>query len=317
MDSTPHEHFAKKMEGMSYNYKDMWCLDSQNAFDQYGFSYLFDLRPGNTFSGKDAELWIHKIFSKAPSGLERWFRADSAYGSFKIFEALQVKNVKFAIVLRENLARYVRKKNANLLNWKKTKLRFFNSSECEVAMGHYPIKQLGELRVVFLRAPKENPQLDFLEDPYRYYSIVTNVDASEMSEEEVLDFYRQRATAENYIKEQKYGYDFLNFPCQKLKANKVFGIVGTLAHNLMRVLSFCMDQKKKSVKGKDGKIKTVEQLGYFAKRVRNKLIKIACRVVRSARRIKLRLNRQNKEVLERVCEKLRKIFSQQRYVQST
>ena len=184
-------------------------------------------------------------------------------------------------------------------------------------MGDYPIERVGKLRLVFLRAPKEDAQLDLLEDEYRYYSIVTNVDASEMTEEEVLDFYRQRATAENYIKEQKYGYDFLNFPCQKLKANKVFGIVGTLAHNLMRVLSFAMEQKQKLVRGKDGETRTVEQLGYFAKRVRNKLIKIACRVLRSARRIKLRLNRHNKEVLERVCEKLRKIFSQQGYVQST
>ena len=38
MDSTPHEHYAKKMEGLAYNYKNQWCLDSQNAYDNYGFS---------------------------------------------------------------------------------------------------------------------------------------------------------------------------------------------------------------------------------------------------------------------------------------
>ncbi len=71
MDSTPHEQCGQQMQGVAHNHKNMWCLDSQNAFDQYGLSYLFDLRPGNTFSGKDAEIWIHQIFSKVPSHLER------------------------------------------------------------------------------------------------------------------------------------------------------------------------------------------------------------------------------------------------------
>jgi hypothetical protein len=31
-----------------------------------------------------------------------------------------------------------------------------------------------------------------------------------MNDEEIFEFYRGRANCENYIKEQKYGYDFLN-----------------------------------------------------------------------------------------------------------
>ena len=313
MDSTPHVQRGQKQEGVKFNYKNYWCRDSQNAYDQYGFSYLFDLRPGNTYSGKDADLWVHKLFSKVPDSMERWFRADSAYCSHKMFHALKVKNVNFAIVLRENLGRYVRKKNKNLLTWKKSELQFFGSDKCEVAMGLYPIKRLGNLRVVFIRAPKENCQLDLFEDfqegAYCYYSIITNVSSFDMSDEEVIDFYRQRATAENYIKEQKYGFDFLNFPCQRLGANKVFGLVGTFAHNMMRFLSFCMEQKRKKVRGKDGKLRTVIQLGYFAKKVRNKLIKIPCRMVRTARKVRLRLNTFDKEVLEKIMNNIYKMFS--------
>ena len=76
MDSTPHKQSGKKMEKLEKNYKGIWGFDSQNAYDQYGFSYLFDLRSGNTWTGTDAEKWIHKIFSKVPEGMERWFRAD-------------------------------------------------------------------------------------------------------------------------------------------------------------------------------------------------------------------------------------------------
>ncbi|OFZ51494.1 MAG: hypothetical protein A2381_14640 [Bdellovibrionales bacterium RIFOXYB1_FULL_37_110] len=143
-------------------------------------------------------------------------------------------------------------------------------------MGLYPIKSVGNLRVVFIRAPKKNHQTNLFENPvesgYRYYSIITNISAFDMNEEEVIEFYRQRATAENYIKEQKYGYDFLNFPCQKLKANKVFGLAGTIAHNLMRMLGLMMEQKIKKVKCKDGKRRTVTQLGYYAKKIRNGML---------------------------------------------
>ena len=157
MDATPHEHYSKKMEGMAWNYKNMWCLDSQNAYDQYGFSYCFDLRAGNTHSCKGAEHWVHQIFSRCPDYLEKWFRADSAYGTFSILESLEIKKVKFAIVLRDNLGRYVRKKNKSLLDWKKSDLYFFDSGECEVAMGLYPVKNW---RVVFIRKRKTSEELE-------------------------------------------------------------------------------------------------------------------------------------------------------------
>ena len=95
-----------------------------------------------------------------------------------------------------------------------------------------------------------------------------------MGDEEVINFYRQRSTAENYVREQKYGYDFLNFPCRRLRSNQVFGLAGTIAHNLMRGLSLMMEQKEKRVKGKDGKRRKVVQLGYYSKKIRNDLIKI-------------------------------------------
>jgi hypothetical protein len=63
MDSTPHEHYSNLMEGMAWNYKNMWCLDSRNGYDQFGFCFLFDLRSGNTHSGKDVDFWFLKYLS--------------------------------------------------------------------------------------------------------------------------------------------------------------------------------------------------------------------------------------------------------------
>ena len=301
MDSTPHEHYGKQMEGMAWNYKNYWCLDSQNAYDQYGYSYLFDLRPGNTHSGKGSERWIHHIFSRIPKTYNRYFRADSAYGKHTVYAALQAAEAKFAIVLKNNISKYVRRKNT--LEWKKTDMYFFDTKECEVAMGFYPIKQLGQFRVVFIRAPKKDYQpslFDEADDSYRYYSIITNINSSEKSDEEIIKFYKKRGNAENFIREQKYGYDFLNFPCRKLAANNVYGLAGTFCHNMMRYLSFCMPQKSKRVCGKDGKIRTIIQQGYFAKKVRNYLIKLPCQVVCHARKVTLKINNSTKEVFDKL-----------------
>ncbi len=322
MDSTPHEHYGKNMEGMAWNYKNMWCLDSQNAYDQFGFSYLFDLRPGNTHSGKDAERWVHEIFKNCPSHLERWFRADSAYGKQEVYKALQAKGAKFAIVLRDNISRYVRKKNRNMLNWEKTELEFFKSKECEIAMSHYPIKSLGEMRVVFIRARKSVDDINEARDlfknynpeehDYRHYSIITNIGFSEMNNEEVFEFYKDRATAESYIREQKYGFDFLNFPCRRLRANKIFGLVGTFAHNLTRVISFCMEEKWRTVRDrKSGERIRVKQLGYFSKSVRSHVINIAGQLIRSARKLKLRIYFKQEVVLNRIMKNLLFKFSLQ------
>ena len=158
-------------------------------------------------------------------------------------------------------------------------------------------------RVVFIRTLKTfGEQSDLWDGEYLYYSFITNTESSELSNEEVIDFYRQRATAETYIKEQKYGYDFLNFPCQKLGSNRAFGFAGSLAHNLMRALGLLMEQKTVVRKDKRGQRVKVKQLGYFAKKIRRKLINIAGVVSTSARTVTIKTNYQ--EVMERMLEKI-------------
>lgn len=106
-----------------------------------------------------------------------------------------------------------------------------------------------------------------------------------MDDEKVIEFYRGRANAENFIKEQKNGFDFHHFPCQKLDANRVYGLVGTLAYNMTRFLSFFISEN-----------------GCFSKKVRNKLIKLPCQVVYHARKLKIRFNKKTKEVVEKILK---------------
>ena len=126
MDSTPHKQCGKKMEKLAENYKGIWGFDSQNAYDQYGLSYLFDLRSGNTWTGTDAEIWIHKIFSRIPKNMERWFRADSGYSTNDVFAALHTAEAKYTIVLKDNIGRHVRNINRDHLDWQKTEIEFLD-----------------------------------------------------------------------------------------------------------------------------------------------------------------------------------------------
>jgi hypothetical protein len=41
----------------------------------------------------------------------------------------------------------------------------------------------------------------------------------------VIEFYRKRGNAENYIREDKYGFDLKHYPCLKLIANKAYGLI--------------------------------------------------------------------------------------------
>ncbi len=146
------------------------------------------------------------------------------------------------------------------------------------------------LRVMIMRAEKTERPL--FEDRYDYYGFVTNIGHHEMRDEDLLDFYRARGNAENYIKELKNGFDMHHFPCQKLNANRVYGIIAAFAHNLMRYASHILA---------DGKPR-------MAKRVRSYMVTVPCRVVRHARRVIFDLNQTRKREVEHWIRKIHQQF---------
>ena len=61
IDSTPHVQCGKKIEGVEYNYKNLHCLDSIDAYDELGFQYHTEVRPGATYSSNGAVEIIGNI----------------------------------------------------------------------------------------------------------------------------------------------------------------------------------------------------------------------------------------------------------------
>ena len=103
-----------------------------------------------------------------------------------------------------------------------------------------------------MRALKEKSQgvLFKQKDDYDYYAFATTIGAHEMTNEEVIKFYRKRGNAENFIKELKNGLDLHHYPCQQLIANKAYGLIAAVAYNLMRLVAL-LDNRNKPIYAKN------------------------------------------------------------------
>lgn len=107
VDSTSHEQHGEKMEGLAYNYKKQWCLDSQVSFNQMGLCHGFQLRPGNTKSGVDSEILIRQSFNDDKTQVQRkfgkkdFFRADSAYCKQDVIKTLIELGVQFTLTAHD------------------------------------------------------------------------------------------------------------------------------------------------------------------------------------------------------------------------
>lgn len=288
IDSTPHIQTGLKMEGLQYDYKNNWSLNSLNSYDQYGFSYGFQLRPGATYSANGAGAMIRNILSKVPKSMNKKVRGDSAFCNLEVMNTCFTHEAKFALAMKANVYNSVLDNNRNTIKWRKTKIKFFDSDECELANAVYAPEGLQgntkTLRVVFIRALKE--------DGYKYFAICTNIFQHEWKAKQLIKFYRARANCENFIKEQKYGFDFKHFPCKKLNANRVYGLIGTIAYNMMRMTSFLITPK-----------------GCLSKKIRKILLEIPCQIVSHARRLTIKMNNIRKEVFDCCYNKLEKLVA--------
>ena len=142
IDSSDHEQFGIKSEGVDFGYRKFRCLNSQNIFDDKGICYGFKLRKGNTHSAADAPEMLYTALKSIPNHIKKQFRADSAYSSSEIYNTCLNQNCNFVICLKENVWSSVLTKNRRHIKWQKTKLQFFESDMCEIGSCLYPLKGL-------------------------------------------------------------------------------------------------------------------------------------------------------------------------------
>ena len=163
---------------------------------------------------------------------------------------------------------------------KEKRLRFYDGRECEIGETFYrPENGADLLRIVSIRAVKVGREGLLLKNAsdYNYYAWVSNIGSHMMSNEKLIQFYRKRGNAENFIRELKYGFDLKHYPCLKLDANRVFGLIAAFAFNITRLIA----------------LKDRPEKPQFAKAIRNRLFHLPVQIVRHARDVVFRFCEQH------------------------
>jgi Transposase DDE domain group 1 len=263
MDSTYHEHFGEKIEGVAWNYKSEWSIETQVAFSNLGFCHGVQMRPGNTKSGTDAAPFIERIFQDARSQLRRkrdgkdYFRADSAYCYQDVIKSLMKMGILFTLTANDATTGWKTQMKKEGLSWtewvyseeelkkalkqgrelpKVEVSRFFWQPSWSKTTLMFPVivKRTWKPARPETQHDLFAPDTILAEGEWDYYAVVTNFDLSKWSLQEVMEHHAKRGNAENFVKEEKYNFKLKNFPCQKLLANHAWVQHALIAHNLIR-----------------------------------------------------------------------------------
>lgn len=134
----------------------------------------------------------------------------------------------------------------------------------------------------------KNKQMDLFEpDEYHYYAISVN-DFDSDDRTLILD-HNQRGNAENFIKEQKYGFNLDYIPTANLYSNAVYFAIGALAYNL--TIAF------KNYLPEDFMKSGIAAMRYY-------LISIPGKVVQHGRQLVLKIQKRFLELLDGVRRRL-------------
>lgn len=264
IDTTLLDTYGKQEgEGFNYHYQahgyhPLLCYDGLT-----GDLLKAELRDGTMYCSKEADIFMKSLLDEFICDypdIPLYLRGDSGFASPDLYEVLEDKNCKYAIRLKDNAVLRAMAEEKNQALYRATK---FNQVDYAVEYGEF-MYQAGSWshprRVVFK-----------IEKPYgqmihMYTFIVTTM---EMEPYKVIQFYCGRGKMENFIKEGKSGFDFASVSSSSKLVNSNRLLIHALAYNLFnwfRRLALAVNMRTQRIDT-----------------IRLKLLKIAARVVKSAR----------------------------------
>ena len=301
IDSTSHVQHGLKMEGVAYNYKDEWCLDSQVIFDELGMCWDLELRSGNTKSGVGAEEQILRAFSSYKFKDEKYLSADAAYCHQGVITTCISVGASFTLTANQATTSW-EDHISEITKWEPWQYSEDEIKQARASGQRLPPIELGRfywqpswnpalrLPVVVKRMPYESEeQLSLLKpSEFKYYGVVTNLPLMSWSLQAVIEHHNKRGNAENFIREEKHGYDLKHFPCLEMKANHAFGLLAMVAHNILRWVAIHDNPSRPR----------------FSKALRRRFIEIPGIVVSHARLLVLKISKAAYEEVNRLREAL-------------
>jgi hypothetical protein len=211
-----------QQENSAYNgHFESTCYHPLLLFNREGDCLAAKLRPGNVHSADDwEELLLPEIERQRKLGKEVVFRADATFAKPEIYEALEMRGVKYAIRISANdslergiaglLTRPVGCPSHKPLIWYKSFLYQATSWKT-------PRRVVAKVE---FHAGELFPRVGF---------IVTNLEADSRA---VVLFYNKRGTAEQWIKQGEQAVKMRRLSCHRFRSNEVRLWLSLIAYNL-------------------------------------------------------------------------------------
>jgi hypothetical protein len=221
MDSTEIRVYGSQEHSAYNGHFESTCYHPLLLFNREGDCLAAKLRPGNVHSAEGwEELLLPEIARQQQQGKTVVFRADAAFAKPEIYEALEARDVKYAIRLPANdnlqrnitelLTRPVGRPSYRPVVWFKSFL---------YRAASWPTARRVVAKVEF-HCGELFPRVSF---------IVTNLQTSNRA---VVRFYNKRGTAEQWIKEGKQAVKMTRLSCHRFRANEVRLWLSLIAYNL-------------------------------------------------------------------------------------
>lgn len=270
LDSTLLEAYGKQ-EGRAFNfhyqsngYHPLVCYDGIT-----GDLIRIQLRDGTQYSCTGVVDFLQPVLDEYLNdypAIRLLLRGDSGFATPELYKQCEENGTSYVIRLKEN--KTLRSKASDLVD-RLDEITQKNKVDYAVAYGEF-MYQAGswpyERRVVCKVEKPENQLV------YMYTFIVTNMDSSP---EYLIKFYCKRGLMENFIKESKSGFDFASVSSHTRIVNAGRLQVHALAYNIFNWFRRLV----LSAKMRKQRIDTI----------RLKLLKIAAKVIHSARYITFKL----------------------------
>lgn len=270
LDSTLLEAYGKQ-EGRAFNfhyqsngYHPLVCYDGIT-----GDLIKIQLRDGTQYSCTGVVDFLQPVLDEYLNDyptISLLLRGDSGFATPELYKQCEENGTGYVIRLKEN--KTLRSKATDLVD-KLDEITQKNKVDYAVVYGEF-MYQAGswpyERRVVCKVEKPENQMV------YLYTFIVTNMDSSP---EYLIKFYCKRGLMENFIKESKSGFDFASVSSHTRIVNAGRLQVHALAYNIFnwfRRLALSAKMRKQRIDT-----------------IRLKLLKIAAKVIHSARYITFKL----------------------------
>ena len=209
-------------EGSAYNgHFASVCYHPLFLFNEHGDCVAATLRPGNVHSADDwADLLLPEIERQHAEGTRVAFRADAAFAKPEIYDALEQRDVDYAIRMPAN-------KNLEL-EIDDILFRPPGRPGCKPLVRdksfRYQAKSWTTPRRIVAKVEHHRGELF-----PRVGFIVTNMTLPSRS---VVRFYNKRGTAEQWITEGKQATHWTRLSCHRFQANEVRLQLSVLAYNL-------------------------------------------------------------------------------------